>query len=300
MSNIEIKNSKNSICYDIIIKDKKIIIYDFIIEFLKNKDLIDFKKEKIKFIYSFKDRVHKMLYVEEEIILIECNEDNQKLDFLFYLSLLITDNKDIINYSFPIDYIREINKKREKITNEYELIIMSKIIIDLINNYKGLNECTEEDKEELEKIKTDNNGIIKKNLNIFNNIGLNLNEKDINNNKIDKLYLDIINVLVTERNFENFENVIRFLELEKITIRKTMFEEIKKILNKNEDYYKISNINHLFDEKKINFYYILLKYILKNSLYIYHITLLSESAKKIKSLILIHKKMIHFLILIKK
>ena len=168
---------------------------------------------------------------------------------------------------------------------------MSKIIIDLIYNYKRLDECTEEDKEELEKIKTDNNEIIKKNLNIFNNIGLNLNEKDINNNKIDKLYLiDIINVLITERNFENFENLIKDLELEKITIRKTMFEEIKKILNKNEDYYKISNINHLFDEKKINFYYILLKYILKNSLYIYHITLLSESAKKIKSLILTHKK----------
>ena len=300
MLNIKIKNRNNSIGYDIIINDKKIIIYDFENEFLENKDFIQSENGKIKFIYNFKDKIHDILYDEEEIIPIECNEDNKKLEFLFYLSLLITDNKDIINYSFPIDYIREINdyireinKNRKEITKEFKLIIMSKIINDLIYNYIGLDTCTKEDIEELEIIKNENKEIIINNLNIFKNIGLNLNINDINKNKIDKLYVDIINTLIEKRNFENYEyayNIIKNLELEKITITKTMYEEIRKKLNENEiiNYYKISDINDLFDEKKINFYYILLKYILKKPMNIYDITLLSESAKKIKLIISKH------------
>ena len=60
-----------------------------------------------------------------------------------------------------------------------------------------------------------------------------------------------------------------------------MFDEISSILNTNE-YYIIKNLEDLYNENKINFYYILLKYILKNSIYIYKIPILLQ----IKNLIL--------------
>ena len=66
------------------------------------------------------------------------------------------------------------------------------------------------------------------------------------------------------------------LDLENIDINEFMFNKLSKILE-DEKYiekYKISNINDdLFNEKKINFHYILLKYILKNSIFIYQFKL---------------------------
>ena len=49
-----------------------------------------------------------------------------------------------------------------------------------------------------------------------------------------------------------------------------MFDGLSSILNKNREYIKeyiIEKYEGLFDDKKINFYYILLKYILKYNHY---------------------------------
>ena len=53
-----------------------------------------------------------------------------------------------------------------------------------------------------------------------------------------------------------------------------MFEELLAVLNLNNSYvneYMISTIDDLTDLKKINFYYFFLKYVLKDSFYIYNI-----------------------------
>ena len=78
------------------------------------------------------------------------------------------------------------------------------------------------------------------------------------------------------------------MDLNNINITANMFFELSQILNNNEDYVKkyiISNKNDLFDEKRINFYYILFKYMLKCQLYIYHIPFLLESRKNILKII---------------
>ena len=56
------------------------------------------------------------------------------MSYYYYLSLLIRDNRDIINYSYSIEYIKKINDKfiKDDNSNKYSKIIMSKIILELI------------------------------------------------------------------------------------------------------------------------------------------------------------------------
>ena len=61
-----------------------------------------------------------------------------------------------------------------------------------------------------------------------------------------------------------------------------MFKELKKILSLDLNYindYIISKKEDLYNVKKINFYYILIKYILKDSIYIYQIPFMIKTRK---------------------
>jgi hypothetical protein len=51
------------------------------------------------------------------------------------------------------------------------------------------------------------------------------------------------------------------------------------------DYYKFKNIDDLFNEKNANFYFILIKYIFKNNIYIYNINFLFNAKKSILELL---------------
>ena len=128
-------------------------------------------------------------------------------------------------------------------------------------------------------------------LNILN-CGFNYSDfVDINNNKyikIDTIYINIIKSLIEGKNFDNSFDVLKQLDFESIIITKEMFQKLKQILNDKENYIKdfiIINIFDLIDEKKINFNYILLKYILKNSYYIYQIPFLLRTRAIIISII---------------
>ena len=62
-----------------------------------------------------------------------------------------------------------------------------------------------------------------------------------------------------------------------------MIDDIFKILNNNENYindYILINNEDFSNEKKINFYFILFKYILKNSIYIYQLPFILKTKKK--------------------
>ena len=83
--------------------------------------------------------------------------------------------------------------------------------------------------------------------------------------------------------FYYMSEIIEDLDLESVYITKYMFEGILKALNEKNDYlndYKISNNNDL-KEDEINFYYVLIKYILKNEAYIYNIPFLKKNYDKI-------------------
>ena len=203
-----------------------------------------------------------------------------------------------MNYEYQFEYIRQLNRKRESIDNEYKKIIMSKIILDLINNYIGFKQ-TNEDKEIQEKknenikIITDDDNIFKKKL--FLEWGLRERghpQNSIESKKIDELYVEIIKALIIQNKFEDYEyiyNIINILDLESIDITEYMINSIIHILDKNNEYmknYLISKIEDLSKVNIINFYYISLKYILKDSLVIYQVKILLEA----RTLIIKHIK----------
>ena len=88
-----------------------------------------------KLLYFNRVKFHQILYDEGETFYICC--DNIEISSLFYITLLIEENKYIINYEYSIDLIKKIDKLKN--LELYENIIYSKIILCLINNFKQLN-----------------------------------------------------------------------------------------------------------------------------------------------------------------
>ena len=83
------------------------------------------------------------------------------------------------------------------------------------------------------------------------------------------MYVDIIKDLIineelngTEKTFSIFQQ----LDLENIHLNDYMKGEVNNVLNEGEEYvkkYKIENLDDFSDTEKINFFYYLLKYIIK-------------------------------------
>ena len=245
------------------------------------KQKLESETDIIKYIYSNKNWFHNMLYEREEIVKIEFGEQKTNLNYNFYLNLLIKDNPEIVNYTYSLDFIKAINKEREKTSQKYKLIIFSKIIIDLIDNYKETNEYNEnEDNVDLMKIEKENRQIMNKNNDVFKAIELNLNEDDILKKKIDEIYIEIINALIRSKKVEDFEysyNILEQLNLKNISISKTIFDGFMN--GQNYEDYEINNLEDLNDERKVNFYYLLLEFIFKNSIYIYNVPFLLKAKK---------------------
>ena len=221
------------------------------------------KSNIIKLFFLARKSIHRILFEKDEIINIKYDNTKKSLVSNFYLNLLLKENPDIIDYSFSIDFIKEVNKERKKQTDKFKNILMAKCINDLIINYEGTEEYNEyEDKEILEALKEENKMTIKQNLNVFRFIGLNYDENDIRIKKIDEIYIDIINSLIKKRKFDDYKytsDVLNQLELKNIDITEKMTEELFKVLNSKEKYvndYLILKNEDLYDEKKVNFYYI--------------------------------------------
>ena len=89
----------------------------------------------IKFLYSNKDSIHHILYDLEKIIEINIEQKEYDLSYYFYLCLLIEENRNILNYIYSFDYIKNINEKQKQKKNIYNKIVMSKIILESIDNY---------------------------------------------------------------------------------------------------------------------------------------------------------------------
>ena len=240
----------------------------------------------IDYFYFAKNKLNNILYEEDEIITI--NYDSTKIDvsYLFYLDLLINTQSVICNYEYSFDFIRAIDNNQKEIKEKpYRSIIMAKIIIDLIKYYKELEEFSEEEEEELEKIQMKNEEIIEQNIKI---IELNCNKDEIISESLDTIYSKIIKINIFNNDYEALHNIIIQLDLDKIYLTKNMFNEIYYILNSNDNSmsrYKIVNIDEFIKEENVNFYYILCKYILKNSFYIYQIPFLFKIKKKILSIL---------------
>ena len=262
------------------------------------------------FLYFNLDNIQSILYKKDEIIYFDYDdkynnyfikinqekleiEKNNEIVFLFYISLLMKYNQNIVNFSFSINLINKINSINNiDINNIYKNIIISKIILELINYYRNIHILEEQnsnlEKENLNEIERNNNIIIENYIHYFGDIGFKINKNILKLENIDLIYSKIINILLKTNNYDLSQKIIEELNLENINITKTMFNEISKILSSNDSYinvYRLTTFDDLFDSKKIDFYYILFKYILKHSIYIYYIDFLNETRKAIIKII---------------
>ena len=284
-------SSKTNICFIIFIELMN--IFNSFIFFLGNfTEIYQIYSElkNIKFLYFNKDKIKNILYKEDKIIEIKFKvkkKEEYSLHNYFYLSNLINDEPNTIYYNFSINIIININKKNNNEKNILKKIMISKILIELINYYPQVNECNDDIKKELNKIKDMNLDIINNNINnieFFEKINLNCNIEKIKSKNSEEIYNDIIIALIKSNNFEDIKDIeditenLKQLDIEKIDITQNIFNKLLIILNSNENninQYNINNINDLFENKKINFYYILFKYIIKNTIYIYFISFLN-------------------------
>jgi hypothetical protein len=134
-----------------------------------------------------------------------------------------------------------------------------------MNEYE---EYTEKDK--LNEMEDRNKQMIPDDLNIG------LTKHDIFSQKIDIIYAQIIFHWLKSKNFVEFESkIINQLFLENIYLTKDMLTKLCELIDKeNKKDFIIEKIEDLSDINKINFYYVLLKYILKKSFFIYQIPFL--------------------------
>ena len=123
--------------------------------------------ESKKLFYFMKNDLHKLFYDKDYVFQFDTkdlekvlpdNSDTIGLSELFYFQLLISDQPEIVNYTFKIDYILQINNKlhNSPINNSLQNVIVAKIIIYLIDNYFA-NSGDEEDKTKLRSIREENN-----------------------------------------------------------------------------------------------------------------------------------------------
>ena len=267
-----------------------IINYIFISKFSEIEKILNTLDGNLtKFCYFYRKCVHQILYDEEEVIIID---KPGELSYFFYLSLLIRDNINLVNYSYKFHLINELYNKN-KDNNSITKIIYAKIIIDLINNFRGLD-SSENDRynKKLKEIEDENINYIDNNIKIFQEkFGLNYNKDDFMNKNLDLIYIEIFNALIENRKLENYDDVIeiiKMLDLENIDITKIMYDKISILLNSNEAYitdYIISKVEDLKNINKINFYYIIIKYLIKRPIYIYNISMLLKTRKNIIKII---------------
>ena len=239
-------------------------------------DFSDFNT--FRFLLYNSKKIESILYEEQEILELDKFELNlESLHNLFYLDLLLLNNDDIINYKCSLDFIKNLNsfiKSNNNSENLIQNIIFLKVNIDLIKSYRQIDEYNE-NIEENELKKMEEQVQIKKMINEkLTNLNIKLKEDDILSQKIDEIYGEIIISWLKLEEFEEIDsNIINQLFPEHIYLTENMFNKICNFF-KNEANIKkfiIEKIEDLSDNKKINFHYILLKYILKVSFFIYQI-----------------------------
>ena len=238
-----------------------------------------------KQLYSYKKRIEDILYNEDIIIKIDKYKINiNDISNLYYLDLLISDNKDLINYSYSIDFIKNIYESNEN-SKDIKKLIIFKILIDLINEYKNIY-CNEKELNYIDKMSMN---IIKNNIHALKEYNINITINELISKRIDEIYEIIIKSLIEniEKNdFEKTCNLCNQFGFDKIDISNEMHLDILKFLDENNSNdITLSNKEDIFKNKNINLFYILLKFIFKNNYYIYNAPFLLKARKLFISLI---------------
>ena len=144
--------------------------------------------------------IHKLFYNEDYVFELNkkdlSNNESIDLSTLFYLSLLIMDEPEIINYKYDFYYIKEIHNKIFKNYKEGSLrnFVAAKIILNLIKYFENEDDKCEDALNELEQ---ENRDIIEKCIeenDIVKNLKLDIDV--ILEKPIDEIYTKIIQILI--------------------------------------------------------------------------------------------------------
>ena len=230
-------------------------------------------KQLTKFLYANNCNIHKCLYEDEEVIYIKSEKINN-ISFYLYLCLILENYKTIVDYNYSLQFIKDINN--QTCDGVLKKIIISKIILELINNYSNYNYNKSED-EELNSISQNSVEIINKNIKNIDSIkdlDLNWTCDKIKSMNLDEIYIDILTSLIKSKNFgdNNFTfDILNQIEMENFDLTEIMINNLFNLFD-DKDFlakYKISQLDDLFNIDKLNFLFILFKYILKEELFIY-------------------------------
>ena len=280
--------SKKLILQPIETESQSLIInnYSDLIEFINSLNLY----EKVLFCYTNEKYIQNILLDLDEIIKINYSEEEKiNLATIFYLSKI--NNRGAINYKYDLDLIILINNNNKNEKNNLKKIIVAILIRILIYNFKDFDEEKENEKEIIKiiKIENENADIIKNNFNEFAKLKLPFKLDDILNYdvrykiNIDDIYIEIINGLIRQNKFEDslyIKNILEILDLKNIYLTKKMVDDLQRILNIDDNYvkqYLISKIDDLKVQKKTNFYYYFLEYIIKDPIYMKDMHLFMDS-----------------------
>ena len=270
-------------------KNKPIIIpfseligsYQDIEKILLNKEI-----NIIEYIYLNKDRINQILYSEDTNIKIEQNYLVKFPDYI-YLYYILAESRDVVNYIFEIELIDALNDILLATKSKIKMIILSKLEIFFIDYY--FEQKDDENTKKYEDMKNKCKQIINVNINYLKEDIADLNIDNLLSDDIENIYTEIIKSLIINGKLNDSDKTIKLLddlEIKHIRLNKKFYDNLSKILiEKNLNKYKISDIDDISDENKMNFYRILFEYILKSSDYIFYNSFLLETKKKIIEII---------------
>ena len=160
-------------------------------------------------LFLIRKAFQKQLYLYDQIFYIKIKYIKFEITCYFYLSMLIKDEPGIINYQYDFDLIISIDDNNKSSENSIQKVMISKIIIDLINNFKDLPDYNEEEYEQKLNIITEKNRrIIDENINKFKELKINLTTDAIIRMNIDDIYVNIIESIIASRKFDEITNII--------------------------------------------------------------------------------------------
>ena len=255
------------------------------------------KEKKLKYLYTHRKNIEKILYVEDQNLKIDNDtiDKNDNISNYFFLYEIINSDKDIINYKYDFELVKELYNKITNEKKDLRKFILNILLYTILYNFEQSNDSdssSEEDKNKYEQIYNYIDEFMKKQQHLLQEYNLKLDLLNYKSLKIDKIYAEIIISLIRNKKLENYECVknLEQLDIKNIALTHEMFIELKKEFdeNSNKKYiadYKFKNNEDLFKERIINFYHILFIYIFKIQFYIFNIKFLYEERNSLIKII---------------
>lgn len=283
-----------NILEDINNKDEKekIKIIDPVKESIENyaniKSILENKGINIfEYLYLNKERIHIILYNEDENITIN-SEMMKKFSDYYYLYFLIRA-EELLNYKYEYRLLSELKEKVNIEKSPIKKIIFSKILLCLIKNFNEIygdefgDKCEEMEEDCKNWINSEKHSLKKYNIN------LDLDKLADDGVEIDDIYINILISLIKNNKLNDSQdtlNILSELEIKDLRLNKKIYNGLKPIFNENDlKKYLISSYSDLINNEIITFYRMLFVYILKSSDYIFNIQFFIDLRTKIIGLV---------------